>query len=97
MSSLHPLKDWSLQHSRGGSDTGDGEGIGGGIGAGEATSVTFYVEVDDPAEALKKIESLGGRIVQDVTVIPGMVTLAQFADPEGNVVGVVASEVPPAE
>jgi predicted enzyme related to lactoylglutathione lyase len=27
-----------------------------------------------------------------VTEIPGMVTFAQFADPEGNIVGLVKSE-----
>ena len=38
------------------------------------------------------VESLGGKIVQDVTVIPGMVTMAQFSDPEGNIVGIVAAQ-----
>jgi predicted enzyme related to lactoylglutathione lyase len=28
-----------------------------------------------------------------VTVIPDMVTFAQFADPEGNVVGIVKNEM----
>lgn len=28
--------------------------------------------------------------------IPGMVTMALFADPEGNVIGLVHSETPPA-
>ena len=92
--------DWTIDASNpmgyGIVATGDGEGIDGGIAAGEATSVTFYVQVDDPAEALKRVVSLGGRVVMDVTVIPGMVTMAQFADPEGNVVGLVASEIPPA-
>jgi predicted enzyme related to lactoylglutathione lyase len=32
-----------------------------------------------------------------VTVIPGMVTMALFEDPEGNRIGIVASEPPPAE
>jgi len=74
-----------------------GEGIGGGISGGDGPSVTFYVQVDDPAAYLKKVQALGGKVVQDVTVIPGMVTMAQFSDPEGNVVGIVASETPPAE
>ena len=29
-----------------------------------------------------------------VTVMPGMVTFALFSDPEGNVMGVVNSEIP---
>jgi predicted enzyme related to lactoylglutathione lyase len=69
-----------------------GEGIGGGIAGGDQASVTVYVQVDDLAAALKKIESLGGRVVQDVTEVPDMVTMAMFADPEGNVVGLVKAE-----
>ncbi len=69
-----------------------GEGIGGGIGEEETPFVTFYVQVDDPAAHLKKIEALGGTVLQDVTVIPEMATFARFADPEGNVVGLVKAE-----
>jgi predicted enzyme related to lactoylglutathione lyase len=57
----------------------------------------FYVQVDDPAAHLARAEELGGKTVTPVMSIPGMVTLAQFADPEGNVIGLVAAEVPPAE
>ena len=35
--------------------------------------------------------------MQEITVIPGMVTMALFADPDGNVVGLVHNETPPAE
>jgi predicted enzyme related to lactoylglutathione lyase len=38
---------------------------------------------------LDRIEQLGGKTVVPVTEIPGLVTFAQFADPEGNVVGLV--------
>lgn len=71
-----------------------GGGIGGGVGQGDNTSVTFYIAVDDPQAALDKVESLGGKTVMPVTGIPGMVIMAQFADPEGNVVGVVKNEMP---
>src|SRR5207249_11155266 len=66
-----------------------GQGIGGGISAGDGgrNQVTFYVEVDDPQAYLNKVEAKGGKTVMPVTEIPGMVILAQFADPEGNVVG----------
>lgn len=72
----------------------DGQGIGGGIsgGDGNSTQVTFYVGVDDPQAVLNKIESLGGKTVVPVTEIPEMVTFAQFADPEGNVVGIVKND-----
>ena len=67
-----------------------GEGINGGIAeADNHPGVTFYVQVDDPQAALDKAVSLGGKVVVPVTEILGMVTMAQFSDPEGNVVGVV--------
>lgn len=73
-----------------------GEGIGGGISGGDGSSkqVTFYVEVDDPDAYLKTIEGLGGKTVMPVTEIPGMVIFAQFADPEGNVVGITKAGYP---
>ena len=86
---------WSMQVAPGMDyglvDTG-GQGINGGVGQGEQTSVTFYIEVDDPQAYLNKIESMGGKTVVPVTVIPNMVTFAQFTDPEGNVVGLVKAE-----
>jgi len=76
-------------------NTGSKSGINGGIaqaGPGMAgTSVTFYVEVDDPQAYLNRIESMGGRTVVPVTEIPQMVTFALFVDPEGNTIGLVKS------
>jgi uncharacterized protein len=69
-------------------------GIGGGISGGTEPSVTFYVEVDDPQAYLDKAVALGGRVVQGVTEVPGMVIFGRFADTEGNVVGVVKSGYP---
>ena len=68
----------------------DGRGIGGGVGPGEASQsgVTFYIEVDDPQAYLDKVTALGGRVVMPVTDL-GMVVMCQFADPEGNIVGIV--------
>ncbi|TMB66212.1 MAG: glyoxalase [Chloroflexi bacterium] len=68
-----------------------GEGIGGGISAGDGgrNQVTFYIAVDNPQAYLDTVESQGGKTVMPVTETPGMVILAQFADPEGNVVGLV--------
>src|SRR5438128_1575637 len=67
----------------------EGDGIAGGIGATPdgSSQVTFYVSVDDPQAALDKAETLGGKTVMPVTSIPNVVTLAQFADPEGHVIG----------
>ncbi len=65
-------------------------GIGGGIGPAQGPNqVTFYVQVDDLQAYLNKIEGMGGKTVVPVTEIPDMVTFAMFADPEGNVVGLV--------
>jgi uncharacterized protein len=65
-------------------------GIDGGVGTFPGPSlshVTVYVESDDPAADLERIESLGGATVLPTTEIPGGPTIALFADPEGHVVG----------
>ena len=77
--------------ARRGADTG----IGGGITAADHANVTVYIEVDDLQAYLDRVETLGGKIVQGITTIPGMVTMALFADPEGNVIGLAHSETPP--
>lgn len=69
-------------------NTGTKTGIAGGIGKAQGPNqVIFYIEVDDPEAMLRKIESLGGKAIVPVTEVPGLVTFAQFADPQGNVVG----------
>lgn len=65
-----------------------GHGINGGIGASESDArLTVYIEVADLKATLAKAVKLGGKVVQPNTEIPGMVSLALFADVEGNVVG----------
>ena len=84
--------EWEFQSVPGGdyAMVEGGKGIGGGIGSAQgANQVTFYLEVDNPQEYLDRIEKAGGRTIMPVTVIPDMVTFAQFADPQGNVVGLV--------
>jgi predicted enzyme related to lactoylglutathione lyase len=89
------LFDWEIQDSGGGDGYGlvaaAEKGIGGGIGAaqgGGEGGVTVYVEVDDPAEYLKKAEQLGGQAIVPPTELPQFgLTFAFFADPEGHVVG----------
>ena len=63
----------------------------GGIGSSPQRQplAVFYVKVDDPAAILKRAESLGGRIVMPPVDVPGGVSFARFADPEGNVIGIV--------
>jgi uncharacterized protein len=72
-------------------DTGVEGAIGGGIGQAQGPNqVVFYIEVDDPQAYLDRIEQAGGKTVVPVTETD-MVTFAQFADPQGNVVGLVKS------
>ena len=79
--------------------TADGS-PGGGIGTppeGMDKAVMVYVQVDSIDDTLASIEAAGGSTVVARTVIPGMVTYATFADPAGNIVGIVEPETPPAE
>jgi len=73
-------------------------GIDGGIAQKRdetSPGVTFYAEVGDPQSALDKAVSMGARVVLPVTTLPNMATYALFADPDGNVVGVVKNEARP--
>jgi predicted enzyme related to lactoylglutathione lyase len=71
----------------------DGIGIGGGVGAcpidGYAGHVTFYVEVPDVEEALRRAELLGGSRVSGPMSVNERIEIGQFLDPEGHLVGVV--------
>ena len=64
-------------------------GVGGGVSNSQDGSslVTVYVEVPDLEAALQKAESLGGKRVMGPMDVPGGPSLAQFADPAGNVIG----------
>ncbi len=68
---------------------GPPEGVGGSIMAGAEARVLVYVQVLDPLETLAKAEALGGRRVMEPFDVPGGPTVAQMADPEGNVIGLV--------
>ncbi len=68
---------------------GPEEGVGGGITSGEGPMVTFYVQVASLNETLKKAEGMGGKTVMPPMDIPEGPTMAQFSDPEGNVIGLV--------
>jgi predicted enzyme related to lactoylglutathione lyase len=72
----------------------DGVGIGGGIAQGPegyGGHVTFYVQVPDVEASMAQAESLGGtRMMGPEEVMEGLV-IGLFEDPEGNVIGVMAS------
>ena len=66
----------------------------GGINCGVAQTpdsprVAVYVSVDDLQAYLDKVASMGGKTIMPPTEIPDMVTMALFADPDGNVIGMV--------
>jgi predicted enzyme related to lactoylglutathione lyase len=72
----------------------DGVGIGGGVSGGPegyAGHVTFYVEVPSVEESLAKAESLGGKRVFGPDKVMERMTLGQFLDPEGHVIGLIES------
>lgn len=70
-------------------DTG-GEGINGGIGPSPGQSrVTIYVQVPDLPAALDRAQRLGGKTVMEPMEIPGGGMIAMFADPLGNVLGLI--------
>ena len=70
-----------------------GRGINGGIGASQEPRswLTFYVDTPDPGDTLARAERLGARTLMPPTDM-GMVTVALFADPEGNVIGLTKSQ-----
>jgi uncharacterized protein len=86
--------DWKLD-----TDLPDGYGMArdeagftSGIGPtrdGSAGQVTFYVQSDDPAGILRKVEERGGKVLMPLTEVAKDTTIALFADPEGHVVGIM--------
>lgn len=90
------LFDWSIDTNNpinyGMVKTGPAMGISGGIAeppTGGSPGPTFYVQVEDVKGYLDKAVRLGGKVIVPETVIPGMVTFGMFADPEGNILGLV--------
>ena len=64
-------------------------GPGGHIRQADAAGVSIFVQVVDLHETLRKAEEMGGRAVMQPFDVPGGPTIAQIADPEGNLVGLV--------
>ena len=68
----------------------EGHGIGGGVAGSMGEPAThIYVEVGDLDAALAKAQSLGGSLVSPPMDVPGGPRIAQFADPDGNVIGLM--------
>ncbi len=67
----------------------EGKGIGGGIGEDQGPRVTVYIEVDDPDAYLAKATKAGAKVLMPTTTITPTTTIALFADPAGNTVGLL--------
>ncbi len=87
------LFDWNVDANNPmqyGMVSGEQSGIGGGICQSQGRpQVTFYVEVRDLAAALSKAQKLGGKTVMLPMQVPGGPEIAQFSDPDGNVIGLL--------
>jgi len=67
-----------------------GSGTGGGIMKqvlGGPSGWLAYVEVDDIRATTQKAEQLGGKIMKDITEVPGMGWFSFIQDPTGSVLG----------
>lgn len=90
------LFNWQIDannpHNYGMVDTKAG-GINGGVGGyeGDQPRVSIYAEVDDLQAYLNSAVELGGKVLMEPTEIPGAVTMAMFADPDGNTIGLIKS------
>ena len=73
-------------------DTGAGPGgINGGVGRANDSKkrVSIYVRVADLQATLDRAERLGGKTILPPSDVPGGPKLAMFADPAGNITGLL--------
>jgi predicted enzyme related to lactoylglutathione lyase len=72
-------------------EAGGESGIGGGIMKPQEGpwpgNMTFYIDVEDLGASLDKVVAAGGRVVVKPTEVPGVGSMALFADPDGRVIG----------
>jgi predicted enzyme related to lactoylglutathione lyase len=94
------LFDWKMQHVPEMNYTmwADGSGSGGGFNEVSVENpvgqVLVYIDSDDIEADLKKVEKLGGTIVQTKMEIPGTGWFGLFKDPTGNVLALYTSMDP---
>jgi predicted enzyme related to lactoylglutathione lyase len=89
------LFDWKLEDTPMDNETYTliqvGEGTGGGMMKqmipGAPSAWLAYVEVDDIQAATKKVASLGGKVMRDVTEVPKMGWFSIIVDPAGAALG----------
>jgi predicted enzyme related to lactoylglutathione lyase len=89
------LFDWTLEDMPVGDMTYTmirvGEGTGGGMMKNPIPNApsmwVAYVLVDDLAAATAKVRSLGGKIMKDITEVPGAGSFVIITDPTGAMLG----------
>lgn len=71
-------------------------GINGGLFPKEDKPLTpvNYISVENIDESIKKVETLGGKIVMAKQTITGVGSFAIVVDPEGNRIGLLQPEMP---
>jgi predicted enzyme related to lactoylglutathione lyase len=71
-------------------DGGPG-GMNGGVGPANngGKRVSIYAQVNDLQATLDRVEKLGGKTILPPTEVPGGPKLAMFADPAGNLTGLL--------
>lgn len=72
-----------------------GSGTGGGIMQkvpGGPSGWLAYVEVDDIRASTQQVEHLGGKVLKDVTEVPGMGWFSFIQDPTGAILGLWKSK-----
>jgi len=73
-------------------------GIGGAVHeAPDGPRVVLSIEVEDVRAALDVVLANGAELVQEIVVVPGIVTYAQFRDPASNVLTLSARATPDAD
>ena len=85
INSNNPMK-YGIVETRGGPG-----GINGGVGPASDGSrrVSVYAQVEDLQATLDRVEHLGGKTILPPTEVPGGPKLAMFADPAGNITGLL--------
>ena len=83
----NPMSYGLVEPNEGGPLPGPGGGIAASMDG--RSYVTVYVQVVDLNETLKQAERLGGKAVMQPMDVPGGPTIAQLADPEGNLIGLI--------
>ena len=75
-------------------EAGEPRAVTGGVGVSHdgGKRVTVYVQVDDLQATLDKAEKLGGKTILPPSDVPGGPRIAMFADPAGNVTGLMQGD-----